>query len=425
MENKIHLAIIGGGAAGLMAAVTAAKLCKQTKKIAVFEGISRVGKKLLATGNGRCNLTNTRVGMNHYHGDERYIETILRTYPPQRIIQYFKDLGLICREETEGRVYPYSLQASSVLDILRLNAEELMVKILCNCPIKNIRAADGVFYLQNAEQQVFIADRVILATGGKTALPLDSPDNGHALAEKLGHKVTPLYPALTILKTQPEDVKSLSGIRSRVSAVLKCNDKAIRYEKGEIQFTEQGLSGICMFQFARNVAFGIEKRKKMEVILDFMREYTASELVNRLDCAARRFPHLPAFEILNGFINKKVGEFIVKKAVPRAKNILTAELTKIEIMEIANMVKRFSFSCIGVADWKYAQITAGGVALAQLNKSLESRIHKGLYFAGEMLNIDGDCGGYNLHWAWISGITAGKAAAKSLCQKDKARISAT
>ncbi len=309
--------------------------------------------------------------------------------------------------------------------MLRFNAEELQVEIICDCPIHNIQSKNGIFILENHQQQTFIADKVILATGGKASPQLGSAGNGYTLAKQLGHTVTPLYPALTILKTPPEYVKSLKGMRSHVTATLKCNGKAIRHEKGEVQFTEQGLSGICMFQFSRHVAHSIANKQKITILLDFMPEYSVSGIVNQLNHAVNLFPHLPATEILKGFMNKKVGETIVKTAVPQSKEMLAKQLTKTDFMAIANAVKQFSFPCIGVADWKQAQVTAGGVSLSQLNSALESKIHKGLYFSGELLNIDGDCGGYNLNWAWISGITAGKAAAKSLCQKDKARISTT
>ena len=425
MQEKMHLAIVGGGASGLIAAITASKICKQTKKTTIFEGALRVGRKLLATGNGRCNLTNIHASAKHYHGDTRFIEAILRTYPPQRVIQYFEELGLLCKEEAEGRIYPYSLQSATVLDVLRFNAEELQVEMICDCPIHKIQSQDGKFLLENHQQQIFIADKVILATGGKASPQLGSAENGYILAKQLGHTVTPLYPALTILRTPPEYVKALKGMRSHVTATLKCNGKAIRHEKGEVQFTEQGLSGICMFQFSRHVAHSIANKQKITVLLDFMPEYSVSAIVNHLNHAVNLFPHLPAPEILKGFINKKIGEAVVKTAVPHSKEILAKQLTKSDFKSIANAVKQFSFPCIGVADWKQAQVTAGGVSLSQLNSSLESKIHKGLYFSGELLNIDGDCGGYNLNWAWISGITAGKAAAKSLCHKDKARVPTT
>lgn len=425
MHKRIDLAIIGGGASGLIAAIAASRICKQTKKITIFEGASRVGKKLLATGNGRCNLTNIHASAKHYYGDTRCIEAILHTYPPQRVIQYFEEIGLLCKEESEGRIYPYSLQAASVLDVLRFNAEEMQVEIICDSPIYNIRPIDGAFILENHQQETFTAKKVILATGGKASPQLGSAGNGYTLAKQLGHTVTPLYPALTILKTPPQCVKALKGMRSHAVATLKCNGKVTRREKGEVQFTEQGLSGICMFQFSRHVAHSIANKQKIEILLDFMPEYSVSTIVNQLSHAANLFPHLPATEILKGFINKKVGETIVKTVVPQSPKMLAKQLTKTDFMVIANAVKQFSFSCIGVADWKQAQVTAGGVSLSQINGSLESKIHKGLYFAGELLNIDGDCGGYNLNWAWISGITAGKAAAKSLCHKDKARISTT
>jgi len=421
MQTKIQLAIVGGGASGLMAAITAAEMYQGNKRITILESAPRVGKKLLATGNGRCNLTNMNANISHYYCYTKFIQTILNTYSPKRVIETFQALGLLCKEETEGRVYPYSLQAAAVLDLLRLKAEALHIETICYCCVIGLKASNQKFVLTTSSQETIVAEQVIIATGGKSAPQLGSHGSGYLLAKQMGHAVTSVYPALTLLRTPPEYVKSLKGMRSHAVATLLCNRKVIRHEKGEVQFTEHGLSGICMFQFSRHVAMGIANKNKLSVSLDFMPEYSVATLVDHLTHIVKIYPQIPAIEILSGFINKRVGQAVVKTALANSNATLSGQLSKSEIMLIANMIKRFLFPCIGVADWKQAQATAGGVSLEQLTESLESRLHCGLYFAGELLNIDGDCGGYNLHWAWISGMTAGKAAGKNLRNKSKAR----
>ncbi len=414
MQKHTGVAVIGGGASGFAAAIAAAQILKQPFSVTLLEGAPKVGRKLLATGNGRCNLTNMHATVKHYYGNPGAVEAILHTYPPKRLIEWFREMGLLCKEETQGRVYPHSLQASSVLDMLRLRAETLQVETICEFPVCRLKNENGVFFIESVNGQTLIAKKVILATGGKAAPQLGCGINGYALASSFGHIVTPLYPALTALKTPPEFVKGLKGMRCPVTAVLKCNGKVICLEKGEVQFTEQGLSGICMFQFSRHVALLCAKRRQPEVILDFMPEHTVFTITKQLEYTAQLFPNQPAAELLKGFINKLVGESIVKRVLSNKKNAAAKELRKTDLTNIANAIKGLAFPCIGVTDWKQAQTTAGGVSLRQISGNLESTRCKGLYFSGEILNIDGECGGYNLHWAWISGITAGKAAAKSI-----------
>lgn len=422
--KQVDIAVVGGGAAGLMAAVTAARECKKMQRqatVLVLEGAARVGKKLLATGNGRCNLTNTHMDCSHYHGDSRLLQPILEQYTPANIMEQFLSLGLLCREEDEGRVYPYNVQAAAVLELLRRQLDDLHVEILCDFPVTSLKKAHNGFLLLSSGEQAVSAKKVILAAGGKASPQLGSNGSSFSLVKEMGHSVTPLFPALVQLKTTPERAKPLKGMRSTATASLLADGITVKKEIGEVQFTENGLSGICIFQLSRLASeyFTTHKLcgklcKTVEVALDLMPDYSKDEVVELLQKSANLFPNLPAGELLTGLLNKRVGQEIVKYGLPKAVNQPAKALKAFQIEAIADAVKDFHFPITGTMPWQSAQVTAGGVPLSEVELiTMQSLKCKNLYLAGELLNIDGDCGGYNLHWAWCSGIIAGSVAAKS------------
>ena len=423
-KQQVDIVIVGGGAAGLMAAVTAARECKRMQKqvtVAVLEGAARIGKKLLATGNGRCNLTNTHMDFSHYYGDSRLLEPILKRYTPTDIMETFLSFGLLCKEEDEGRVYPYNVQAAAVLELLRRQLDDLNVKILCDFPINAIKRTNYGFELFSNEERVISAKKVILAFGGKASPQLGSNGSGFALAQAMGHSVTSLFPALVQLKTTPERAKPLKGMRSTAVASLLVDGTMVKKEMGEVQFTENGLSGICIFQLSRLASeyFVTHKCsekpcKSVEIALDLMPDYSKNEVVDLLKKSVSMFPNLPCGELLTGLLNKRVGQEIVKHALLQARELPAKTLEVFQLEAIADVIKDFRFPIIGTMPWLSAQVTAGGVPLSEVElTSMQSLKCNNLFLAGELLNIDGDCGGYNLHWAWCSGIIAGRAAAKS------------
>lgn len=425
--KKVDIAVVGGGAAGLMAAVTAAHQCKAQKlskpaTIVVLEGAARVGKKLLATGNGRCNLTNTHMDISHYYGDSCLIKPILEQYTPQSVMDSFLSLGLLCREEDEGRVYPYNVQASAVLEILRRQLDDLRVEIICDFSSVSIQKISRGFELFSNDGQIVLAKNVILAFGGKASPQLGSNGSGFTLAQSLGHSVTPLFPALVPLKTTPERAKPLKGMRSAAVASLLADGKTLKKEIGEVQFAETGLSGICIFQLSRFVSeyFATHKicekpYEFIEISLDLMPDYSKADIVDFLQKTGRLFPNLPASEMLTGLLNKRVGQEIVKHTLPQLTGKSLSSLKAFQLHAVADTIKDFRFTVTGTMPWQNAQVTAGGVPLGEVElTSMRSRKCGNLYLAGELLNIDGDCGGYNLHWAWCSGIIAGRAAAQNL-----------
>lgn len=416
MALNFDIAVIGGGAAGLMAAVAAADELEKGKKrgrIAVLESNSRVGKKLLATGNGRCNLTNIGVNPSHYHGDSDFLPHILNLYSPKYIIDYFASLGLLCKEQDEGRVYPYNLQASAVLDILRRQLDRFGVEVLCDFQVTAVKKAASGFEVLSPEKRVF-AGRVIVSSGGMAYPQLGANESGYQILRTLGHTCTKLFPALVQLKTDPRRAKPLKGARSMAEATLLADGGPVKTVSGEVQFTEYGLSGICIFELSR--IFGeLQGEKTMELSLDLMPEYSEQQIFSVLKHRCDIFYDLPVSELLNGCLNKLVGPEVMKAALRRPAKY-AGELKASELAAVANSVKQFRFPVTGTMPWKDAQVTAGGVPLREVDEAMQSKICAGLYLAGELLNIDGDCGGFNLHWAWSSGMAAGRAAARSFLE---------
>lgn len=414
MVQQVDIAVIGGGAAGLAAAVAAAQECVDNHihaKIAILEANSRIGKKLLATGNGRCNLTNLGVAATHYHGDTERCAGLLKEYSPQVIMNFFADLGLLCKVQDEGRVYPYNAQAAAVLDILRYRMESLQVQSICDFKVSSVRKTNAGFEISSVSNTV-CARRVIFATGGMAYPQLGSDGSGFSILASLGHSCTKLFPALVQVRTEPRRAKPLKGARSTAGALLFANGEPVKTVNGEVQFTENGLSGICIFELSRLIG-ELGAKNTIEISLDLMPEYTEQQILKMLLHTAKKLTSLPAGELLSGCLNKLIGREIMREALPCVPK-LACDFTKKELQRVAHTVKDFRFKATGTMPWKDAQITAGGVPLDETDDNLQSKYCPGLYLAGELLNMDGDCGGFNLHWAWSTGIASGRAAAQSL-----------
>lgn len=421
---RYDIAVIGGGAAGLMAALAAAEEAgkqKQRLSVVVLEKNSRVGKKLLLTGNGRCNLTNKKLEMSRYHGDVPAAEGVIKFRPPQEVLRFFEDKGLLCREEDQGRVYPQSGQASSVLDVLRLHLGRLGVEERCDFSAVSLEKSGQDFIAHAASGETLKARRVILTCGGKAAPQTGSNGDGYALAKQLGHSVTALYPALVQVKTDPERVRALKGIRCPARVRLLADGKVLQEECGEVQFADGCLSGVCIFQLSRQVSAWAQGERRpgkrppalLEISLDLLEGRKEAEVLQALERRVSLFPSLPPLELLTGFVNKRLGQELVKR-----QGLQTAKpgaLRENQLQGLVSLMNDFRFPALGVALWANAQATAGGVPLREIDcATMDSRLCRGLYFAGEVLNVDGDCGGYNLQWAWSSGMLAGSSCARSL-----------
>lgn len=406
MNNGNRIAVVGGGASGMAAAIAAARA---GAKVCLFEAQSRVGRKLLSTGNGRCNISNSSITPAHYRSERLdKAAALLAALPPQEIMAFLRSLGIECFEEREGRLYPRSEQASAVLDMLRAELERLGVETLCERRIdKIIRGKNGFRLLCGAEE--FTARRVIIACGSQAAPQLGGCNDALSLLRAHGHSSTKTAPALVPLEVESEHLKALKGVRSRCRLTLMCQGKRLATDEGELQFNESNLSGIVTMQLASHAA-----RRQGECLLcaDLMPDISAEALIALLTERQRILGHLGVDMFLAGLLNKRLATCLLKQAGVRECTRRASGLTVGELNGIVKTVKDWRFTVKGTLGYRHAQVMSGGIPLGEVTDRLESTKVPGLFLCGELLDCDGDCGGYNLHWAWCTGLTAGRAAAK-------------
>lgn len=401
------IAIIGGGASGLTAGIAASRF--GCNNITILEKLPRVGKKILSTGNGRCNLTNINISLADYDGDTELLSYLSSDIDDSA--EFFSSIGLICRADDTGRVYPYSNSATSVLDALRFAADFSGINTICEYAVTDIKKTKNCFIITNGETEVR-AKRVIIASGGKAAQSLGSTGDGYELCKKLGHTVTKLYPALAPLRTDVELVKSVKGLRVTADVSLIYGGAVIDKQSGEVQFTDGALSGICIFNLSAKAAKYINKG---EISIDTAPTLSKNELFALIKSTAGIRASLPCEELLTGIYHKRIGQAMLKKAGISFSR-LCGEISDKEISLLCNIAKDSRYPIRNVSDWSLAQITCGGIPANEVSGKLESLKAHGLYLCGEILNIQGKCGGYNLDWAWKSGYTAGMNASLSLSE---------
>ena len=404
---KTEIAVIGGGASGLMAAITAKK---SGKEVVILERKDRILKKVLITGNGRCNITNVNANISNYFGKNiSSVENILNKFTPQDTINFFNGLGIVCNEENRGKVYPLSGQASSVVDALRFEAEKLGIKIETEFHVRKIEKDGFKFKIYSEDRKKIEAGRVILAAGGQSYPELGSNGSGFELAKELGHSVTKLSPSIVQLKTEKNQVKGLQGIKTDVAVTAYGDNKKICTYDGELLFTDYGISGNVVF----NISFVMPLYKDVEFEIDFMEKFDYNELYEMLKERKKIMSHLTMENYFNGMINKKLGQFLSKVSGIEKLSKPVKDLSDSDIRKLCTVLKKYRVKILETTGFKNAQVTAGGVSLDEVNtETLESKIVKGLYFSGEVLDVYGECGGFNLQWAWASGYIAGENAAK-------------
>ncbi len=414
-ELLYDIAVIGGGASGMIAALSAITAAPHLK-IAVLERLNRVGKKLMATGNGRCNITNMNASEENYHGSVPFMRPAMQKYPPEKVLAFFEPLGVHCREEEEGRVYPMSDQASSVLDALRLSMEERGVEELCDFEVISLTRAKGGYRLTAKDNRQIIAKRVICAAGGLASPSLGGSGTGYKLLETCGHDLTPRFPALVQLKCNPELTRPLKGIKYSGDIDLLVGGQIRRTETGEILFTEYGLSGIAVMQVSRIAAqtLGGKHAQKTEARLHLL-PMSYAEAFSLLRQRRTTLSARALENFLTGLVNKRLGQMLIKWNTGLNLNEASSVLTDEHLSALASALTGWTIEITGTQGFDQAQVTAGGVKTQDVNPhTMESLLADGLYITGEILDIDGDCGGFNLQWAWASGLTAGKCCAQSL-----------
>lgn len=411
MEKKNRVLVIGGGAAGLIASIIAGR---NGADVMLLEQMQRVGKKILATGNGRCNITNKEIKLDRYHGEKvEFATEAFNIFDVNNTLKFFDEIGISCREEEEGKIYPYSGQASSVLDVLRYELQKLNVEERCEAEVKKILPNKNEFILILKDGTKVIGDKVIIATGGKANANLGSTGTGYKLATDLGHKLVEPFPALVQLKLGFQHLKALSGVKFVGSAAIIHEDKIGKEEYGEILFTDYGISGPPILQLSRYAGEKLNDGIRTILRLDMFPEYSIDDVMKIIKRKIQSDGNKPLDFSLVGFLNKKLIPTVLKTCGITDIHRICSEITDDEIMSIVNVLKSWDLEITGTQPWRDAQVTAGGIATKDINsKTMESKIVKGLYLCGEIVDIDGDCGGFNLQWAWSSGYLAGLNASK-------------
>lgn len=408
----IKVAVIGGGASGLACVIELLHNIKdkESVKVTLIEKLPRVGKKLLVTGNGRCNLTNMNTSVSDYRGEAEFAEFALNTFTPQKNIEFFNSLGLYTRTEDEGRVYPLSNQASSVLDALRFECNRLGVETLCDYRAVHLKTVDNGVKPKIVVNNRDRFDYVAVACGGKAAKVHGTDGDAYELLKMMGHKITPIAPALVSLNCD-DFTKALKGVRSICKTDLIIDGEKTLENYGEVQFTDYGLSGIPIMQLSRFVS--MSPSNNIYINLDVTPDFT-SEQIEKYLLDRREFGTGLCENLLIGLMNKQLCITLLKEC-GIAPNGKIFELNDAEILKLAKLCKCWKIKIKNSRSFDYAQVTAGGADCSQFNpETMESKCANNLFCCGEALNIDGDCGGYNLQWAWSSGRLAGRTIAERI-----------
>ena len=423
MGRKV--AVVGGGAAGMMAAVQAAYA---GARVTVYERNDRVGKKILSTGNGKCNFSNEDMRAACYYGSGAgYVDGFYKQFGVAETKTFFRELGMRIKDRN-GYLYPASEQAATVLDVLRYEMERLGIEICAGCRVTGIDGPGNpgcrlTLETETAAYKKRTYDAVILACGGRAAPKTGSDGTGLAMAKRLGHRIVPTVPALTALRCGETFWKQVAGVRCEARLMLYIDGNEVSSMQGELQLTDYGISGIPVFQFSRIAAYALQEGRPVTVKIDLMPDPGAADTQEAF--WAQRWERQKGQsmeQFVTGTVNKKVGLLLLKLAGIRETETV-CEIEGARRRKLEQLFHAFEVTVKGTNSFEQAQVCAGGVDFAEVTDRLESVRRPGLFFAGEILDIDGICGGYNLQWAWSSGAVAGRAAAgkAEFCSKKDRR----
>ncbi len=406
MHKTYRVAIVGGGAAGLMSAVefVYGKDYFSGDDIVIVERNDRVGKKLITTGNGQGNLMNEKFSSENYYGQPEFINEFCKKALEIDLESYLYGIGIPLVTAKDGKKYPLSKQASSVLDIIRFILSEKGVQIITDSKVLNVKKQGDVFELKT-ENNLLFAENVVIATGGKCAKQFGTDGTSYALLESFGHTLTKTYPSLVQLKCDLSKIRGLKGLKenARITAII--NGREIKSAVGDVLFTEYGISGNAVFQISGHLT----GEDKGQVKIEFLPDLTISE-VEKLLTDREKHVCFSGENKLVGIINKRIGQSIIKST--RSQSAI----------DVAKALKDFRLNVTGDLGFNYAQVTKGGIKTDKFNPdTMESQLVKGLYAVGEVLDIDGDCGGYNLTFAFVSGIVAAKSIKNNYKEKTNAK----
>ena len=403
--------IIGGGASGLVAAIVAAR---RGSKVVILERLNRVGKKILVTGNGRCNMTNTVLDKGYYHSSSKVdFECVLKRFGYEETKAFFYELGIMPLIEGK-KVYPLSEQATSIVDVLRMELERLGVSIIPDTKVVQMKEKKGGWLLTAEDGRCFEAGKVIVATGGMTSTSLGCDGLGYELLKKVGHTLKKPFPILVHLISPTPYCKMMKGTKVKANASIFVENKKKRMEYGEVLFTEDGLSGPAIFQISRVASLAALEKKKVQVKLDLFPTLTEDELVSLLYERIAAHPERTIENLLIGVVHKRVIMPLLKAARISSIHRTIENLEYEEVMNLVYAIKGLTFEIEGTRGYKFAQVTAGGISADEIDfKTMASLKANNLYITGEVMDVDGDCGGFNLQWAWATGYIAGESVSRN------------
>lgn len=402
-----HVAVIGGGAAGMMAAITSAR---EGARVTILEHKDRIGKKILSTGNGRCNFTNTYQTPACYRSDNRdFAWNIIQKFNVEKTISFFKELGIYPKDRN-GYLYPYSDQAAAILEVLQIEVAKLDICVMTEINVLDIQPVKKGIRI-TTDKKTITTDSVILACGSKAAPVTGSDGSGYQLAKLFGHRIVPVLPALVQLRCAEKFYKSISGVRVQGTVEIYADDIFLASDTGEIQLTNYGISGIPVFQVSRYAAKALYKKQSVTAVLNFMPDMNKDEFLLFLKERITLCPYKTLDEFFTGVFPKKLCELWIRLSrLPKEMGV--SDLSGEQLEKLVLLIQHLRTHITETNSFEQAQICCGGVDTTEINPdTLESNYVPGIYFAGELLDVDGICGGYNLQWAWSSGFVAGKEAA--------------
>ena len=398
--------IVGAGASGLVTAIISAR---RGKNVLVLEKNNRVGKKLLATGNGKCNITNQRPTLEHfYSSNPNFIQEVLEGYGYKSIKQFFRSIGLEFIEAKEGRAFPMSLQASSVVELLVAECRELDVEIRCEVEVEQVKRVGELYEIKH-NRGVEKTKALVIATGHLSAPQLGGVDAGVGFAKRLGHSTIEPFPTLVQLISPTKKLERMAGVKVESRVILKIGKGRVIQKQGDVLFTSYGISGLAILDISRFVMEELLKRKSIMLTIDLVPKMSQEQLLALMRKSLVKKSTKPLTIWLQGFINKKLILPILEPLKLQNQTVSYLYLNREKLDSIVYKIKNFEFEVDGSRGYRGAEVVAGGVDTKEINpKTMESKRHKGLYFTGEVLDVDGDRGGFNLHFAWVCGLRAGK-----------------
>lgn len=412
---KKRIAIVGGGAAGMMAAITAAKA---GAKVTIYEHTDRLGKKILSTGNGKCNLSNREMDEKCFNSsDQALVKKCLERFSVEETVGFFISLGL-CIKDKNGYLYPLAEQAAVVLDVLRYTIEKLSIEVLYQTQVRKIYGVNeregNRICVENGKEKAYYHS-VIIACGSMAAPKTGSDGSGYELARRMGHTIQPVLPALVQLKCNDSFCKAIAGIRCDAQIHIFAGKEKICEERGELQLTDYGISGIPVFQLSGLVnKYMLQNRGcNMTAKIDFLPDYSIDDLdkLFKERCKSILYQKGSVEEFFTGVLNKKLMQLFIRQAgLQPGAGVCEEKAGKLQ--KVFELCKSLEMHITGSNGFDNAQVCTGGIPLTEVSEQLESKKMKGVFFAGEILDVDGRCGGYNLQWAWTSGVIAGEVAIK-------------